>query len=99
MSDKIVQMPGTVLAEPEGLAATMLGHARLIAEGMPKTMMGFIVIGLDSEGGYRMGWKVDQDHPLLGPTLMRAYFNEIMTRELSTEAQICDFSERHGWIR
>lgn len=79
------------------IADHLVQGASEIANARDWDLAGFVVLGIGSDGTYRVGWRLLQDAPV-GPTLFVPFVSEIARREMTVNSQIESFCVRQGWL-
>ena len=81
----------------DGLAAVLVEHAAIIADASRSVMTGFLIIGVDRDGAYNVGMRLEDDAPF-GPTLFGAFCAEAARRSTATTEEVASFCVRQGWL-
>lgn len=86
------------VADPESaFGARLMDNARTI--GSDTALAGYLVVGLTEDGGYRCGFRWDDEKSPIPRTLMPAYVAEIVRRELITDVEAEQiFDSKFEWV-
>jgi hypothetical protein len=84
----------------DGHAAKLIQHAAEIADAFEGgEMAGFLVFAFDAKGLYNCGYRLPKQADMpFSRSVLPALIEEIVRREVIIEADMRDFSFRHGWL-
>lgn len=77
--------------------ARLLKCSRAIADD--DNLVGYVVVGLTEDGGYRCGFRWDDDRSPIPRTLLPSYIEEVLRREMVTGPEAADvFDSKFEWV-
>lgn len=84
--------------DPEtDFGARMLDAARYIAQD--DELVGYVVVGLTENGGYRIGFRWDHDRSPIPRTLFPSYMAEVLRREMIVDVEAAEvFDSKFEWV-
>jgi len=89
-------IPGTPDPETD-FGARLLKASRDIASD--RNLAGYVVLGLTQDGGFRCGFRWDDDRSPIPRTLMPSYIAEVFRRELITDIEAERvFDDKFEWV-